>query len=320
MVESSGAPEEVTLSLELERLESFFVGGRSLDAKRIDSSRDDYLSGAMYVQRLVPVEKRYRWPLVLIHGGALTGVTWETTPDGREGWSTMFARRGFDVLVIDQAWRGRSAPDLIALDPRSAVAGDLPTPWTGSRAGLPIIVRDGGRFPMNEATHFMSQLAPDFGLSDAFAAGMPGVSAPRALPPIQELLDQIGPAVLVTHSQGGHLGWAAAISRPDHVVAIVSIEPGVVSPGLDDPGFPGIPVRIVWGDNLLGQPILNDELVRRCRAIARDRPLISIDELPAAGIRGNGHMMMMEDNNIEIADRIVIWLREVESELHASNS
>src|SRR4051794_24378718 len=51
MVGSSGAAKEVTLSLELERLESFFVSGRSLDAKRIDGSRDDYLSGAMYVQR-----------------------------------------------------------------------------------------------------------------------------------------------------------------------------------------------------------------------------------------------------------------------------
>jgi hypothetical protein len=31
------------------------------------------------------------------HGGGLTGVTYETTPDGRDGWLNMFIRKGWDV-------------------------------------------------------------------------------------------------------------------------------------------------------------------------------------------------------------------------------
>jgi hypothetical protein len=34
---------------------------------------------------------------LLWHGGGLTGVTYETTPDGRDGWLNMFVRSGWDV-------------------------------------------------------------------------------------------------------------------------------------------------------------------------------------------------------------------------------
>ena len=43
------------------------------------------------------------------HGGGLTGVTWETTPDGREGFDTLFLRHGFNVYVSDAVERGRAS-------------------------------------------------------------------------------------------------------------------------------------------------------------------------------------------------------------------
>ena len=39
------------------------------------------------------------------------------------------------------------------------------------------------------------------------------------------LLDKIGPAVVMTHSQGGAFGWPVADARPDLVKAILAIEP-----------------------------------------------------------------------------------------------
>ena len=39
------------------------------------------------------------------------------------------------------------------------------------------------------------------------------------------LLDRIGPAILITHSQGGTHGWLWADARPKLVKAIVAIEP-----------------------------------------------------------------------------------------------
>jgi hypothetical protein len=43
----------------------------------------------------------------MVHGSGHTGVTYETTPDGREGWATYFARKNFPVYVIDHVGRGR---------------------------------------------------------------------------------------------------------------------------------------------------------------------------------------------------------------------
>jgi pimeloyl-ACP methyl ester carboxylesterase len=39
------------------------------------------------------------------------------------------------------------------------------------------------------------------------------------------LLDRIGPAILLTHSQSGTFGWLIADARPDLVKAIVAMEP-----------------------------------------------------------------------------------------------
>jgi pimeloyl-ACP methyl ester carboxylesterase len=140
--------------------------------------------------------------------------------------------------------------------------------------------------------------------------GHPGISAPEALAPIIALLDKIGNAILVTHSQGGDLGWQVAIACPDKVAAIVAVEPARTAPGLSDPRFPDIPVRIVWGDNIPAEsPVLSQSDVAEGVNIAAERPSVSVDVLPESGIFGNGHMMMMEDNNVEIAKRIMMWLR-----------
>src|SRR6267378_23277 len=39
------------------------------------------------------------------------------------------------------------------------------------------------------------------------------------------LIDKIGPAILMTHSQGGAFGWPVADARPDQVKAILAVEP-----------------------------------------------------------------------------------------------
>src|SRR5262245_49881303 len=58
----------------------------------------------MYVQYRIP--KTVSGPaIVMVHGSGHTGATYETTPDGREGWATYFARKGFPVYVVDHSDR-----------------------------------------------------------------------------------------------------------------------------------------------------------------------------------------------------------------------
>ena len=41
----------------------------------------------------------------------------------------------------------------------------------------------------------------------------------------ERLLDRIGPAIVITHSQGGLYGWSWADSRPGLIKALIQIEP-----------------------------------------------------------------------------------------------
>jgi len=295
--------------LTLGAYESFYVGGEEREITGAFGPEQQVV-GAMYVQRMSPVE-RHRLPVVLVHGGMHSGVTWETTPDGREGWQTLLVRAGFDTYVIDQAFRGRSAPDLNGLNP--AVAGYAPTGpvfTCGSNLARQF-ERGGGRFDFAWLRAYLPQLWPDFFVPQAIAAGEPGRSDPRALGPLCDLVDRIDPCVLVTHSQGGHLGWQAARARPDKVAAIYAVEPATLS-GLESPDFPDIPVHILWGDGLTPDArTLSTRDLAEARDLAATRRQLTVEHLPESGIRGNGHMLMMEENSGELAERLSAWIARV---------
>ena len=107
---------------ELEKFGSFHVGGRLVEVEgkpkrtiwftETNSHEQDpngkFLIEQLYVQYFIPKNKKFDYPLVLLHGGGLTGACWETTPDGRPGWLNEFLLQGFAVYVIDNVERGRS--------------------------------------------------------------------------------------------------------------------------------------------------------------------------------------------------------------------
>ena len=74
----------------------------------LDSSGQTLHGDHAYVFYQVPVNAR-QLPLVMWHGHGQSAKTWETTPDGREGFQTLFLRRKFSVYLLDQPRRGRAA-------------------------------------------------------------------------------------------------------------------------------------------------------------------------------------------------------------------
>ncbi|MGV9869246.1 hypothetical protein [Rhodococcus koreensis] len=296
--------------LNLAKLESFYVGGSQRPVTTSMGGPDHIVADAMYVQHMSPRDKTFPLPVVFLHGGLHTGVTWETTPDGREGWQNLFVRGGFETYVIDQVSRGRSAPDLSALAPGTTTTTPTPEVAIVGSGNIALLTRGGNRFPQNVEDTYASQIWPDFGIIRAGRQGHRGISAPEALPPLERLLERIGSAILVTHSQGGDLGWKLAIACPDRVAGIVAIEPSRTATGLDRADFPEIPVYIMWGDNLPAEaPALAQKDVEEARRISRTRNNVTLDVLPEHGIFGNGHMLMMENNNFELAGRVFSWLR-----------
>ena len=167
-----------------------------------------------YVFYQIPAKAR-QLPLVMWHGIGQFSKTWETTPDGREGYQNIFLRRDFGVYLIDQPRRGDAG--------RSTQPATLtPTPdeqgWFGTfRLGIWPDFFPGVQFSHDpEALNqYFRQMTPSVGPID----GDVMTSAVAAL------FDKVGPAVLVTHSHSGGFGWRTAIKN-QNVRAIVSYEPG----------------------------------------------------------------------------------------------
>ena len=90
---------------------SFAVGGTvisnpgAFDLYKQTPEGQTFHGDHAYVFYQVPVNAR-KLPLVFWHGAEQFSKTWETTPDGREGYQNIFLRRGFAVYVIDQPRRG----------------------------------------------------------------------------------------------------------------------------------------------------------------------------------------------------------------------
>ena len=58
-----------------------------------------------YVHYQIPSNAR-SIPLVFLHGDGQFSKCWGSTPDGREGFQSIFLRRRFSVYLVDQPRRG----------------------------------------------------------------------------------------------------------------------------------------------------------------------------------------------------------------------
>ncbi len=279
----------------------------------------------------IPVNAR-QLPLVMWHGFGQFSKTWETTPDGREGFQNIFLRRRFSVYLIDQPRRGNAS--------RGTVEGTYaPTPdeqgWFGTfRLGIWPDYFEGVQFSKDpEALNqFFRQMVPNVGPID-ISVNVDAVSA---------LFNKIGPAILVTHSHSGGMGWLTAVKN-QNVKAIVSFEPGsgflfpegeVPAPKpssggtLTAVGLPledflkltKIPIVIYYGDFIPMEPHPNPgqdgwrvrlEMAKLWRDVVnRHGGDVTLIHLPEIGIKGNTHFPFSDLNNLEIADLMSEWLKK----------
>lgn len=308
-------------SLVIERQGSFFVGGRDLRADTLSTSPLYPAEGTIavdqiYVRYQVPAVAVKRCPVALVHGCCLTGKTWETTPDGRMGWDEYFVRQGHPTYVVDQAWRGRSAwsPAAVnAVATGAAPPDSLPTLFSPGREAAWTIFRFGPvypeafpglRFPLEAAPELWKQMVPDWAL---------GLPVPNpTVPALAELCGRLHGTVLVSHSQSGIYPFHVAMSGADGVLGIVALEPAAVpAPGDDLASLATVPVLIVYGDHVA----LSERWAPRLEAArAFVRALndagghAELAVLPEAGISGNSHMLMHDDNSLDIAALVVAWI------------
>jgi pimeloyl-ACP methyl ester carboxylesterase len=275
----------------------------------------------MYVQYQVPeARNRAAYPVIMVHGSGHTGKTYEETPDGRIGWAEYFVRRGVPVYVVDHSGRARSGFDPTPSNRAKIEKNPSLIPsfaeftneqaWTAFRFGPTAFTPyENTRFPITARDEYFAQMVPN--TETSYPDG--GESTVAAL---AALLDRIGPAVVMVHSQSGAYGIGAAIARPDLAKAIVSVEPRscAMTDGNVKTVFTRVALLTVFGDffgtNVSDWPGRMAECVG---AVARIKTAGGIAEnihLPDRGIRGNSHMLMMDLNNQQIADIILAWLAD----------
>jgi pimeloyl-ACP methyl ester carboxylesterase len=259
------------------------------------------------------------------HGHGQSAKTWETTPDGREGFQNIFLRRRFPVYLVDQPRRGRASRSTVPMNLTAAPDEQL---WFGIfRLGVWPNLFPGVQFSQRQEAleQFFRAMVPNTGPYDAEV----NVAVVNAL------FDRIGPAILVTHSQSGGLGWRTAIKNRN-LRAIVSYEPGSGFPfpegetpaGYASPGVPladfmlltKIPIVMYFGDNIPEEPVAEPgkDQWRRFLAVARlwrdavnrRGGDVTLVHLPEKGIRGNTHFPMSDLNNGQIADLLSQYLAE----------
>jgi pimeloyl-ACP methyl ester carboxylesterase len=341
----------------------FFVGGAY--AKTKDGQ---IMIGQMFVQYQVPQNRTQPYPVVMWHGGGQTGTNFLATPDGRPGWADYFLRQGYAVYVVDQPGRARSGYF-------TEVYGPTRRPNTGAMSRRFTAPANSNEYPQAKRhTQWPGSGTPGDPVFDQFFASQ--VEDIQDVGMIERLnraagvalLDRIGPAILLTHSQSGPFGWGIADARPRLVKGIVAIEPNgpafheaamIGAPDWFKDGPLGRPWGITRGPLTYAPPAASPEDLKMTRQAAADGPelvrcwaqgaparqlpnlmgipiLIVVSEasyhapydhctskylaqagvqhefvrLPDKGIRGNGHMMMLEKNNLDIAALLHGWTQK----------
>ena len=285
-----------------------------------------------YVEYQIPVNPR-QLSMLMVHSASTQ--TWEKTFAGDEGYKNIFLRRGFSVYITDAPRVGRGGWGCREWTYTPDIGRDQ-NQVTGWRLGLwnppdPPEFFPGVQFPVT-----------DYAIDQVLRARYPEFGGPEdeqlETDALSTLLDEIGPAIMLTHSGSGIRGWWTRL-KSENVKGIIAYEPtDFVAPegevwAANPPGRRGpetvplaefeelakIPIQIVFGDNIPAEPTGTgrDNWVRAkanakefVAAINRHGGDAEVLVLPDVGIYGNTHFPMSDMNNLEIADLLSKYLKD----------
>lgn len=204
-------PNHESTALKLADQGCFWVG-----VQRKQMSYGTIPMGQTYVQYMIPAEKKHPYPIVMVHGGGGQGMHMMGI-GRRPGWVHYFVQAGYAVYWIDRPGFGRSPYHPDALGPSHL--RNVP-PFEGLITSTAVFNTSQWPGPGGMNDPLVEQfMACEVGnvADEAFHTELNirgGV----------ELLDRIGPCILLTHAFGGFWGWVVADQRPKLVKAILAME------------------------------------------------------------------------------------------------
>jgi pimeloyl-ACP methyl ester carboxylesterase len=300
---------------------SLEAGGRTIDCTSNDGGDPNskrWPSGHVVVDNVYatyqyPADRRYPHPILFNSGGGHTARVYDTTPDGREGWLTLFLREGFAVYGVDRPNTGRSGTDICRINAvrlGRAPASELPainryaaeSSWVtfrwGPKFGEPFA---NTQFPIEAVDNYYPQTVSTYRDPEETRKSVAAFSA---------LIDKVPEQVIIqSWSSSGLLGYLTAIERVDRVRAILAVETSPTAfdeiPAAGRLKLARIPILIVIGDRAQDRVDASRRFQKEMAAIGGS---VTVDVLPEAGIFGNGHTLILEKNNKQIMHRMIAWL------------
>jgi len=175
--------------------------------ERATLARGTVVNGSqMFVERWIPAAVRHPYPVVLVHGGYGQGSDWLSTPDGRRGWTTRLLEAGYKVYVVDRPGQGRNP-----YQPFVHGLFDAQSPTFEKIAAE--MKRDVNDPQVAQVVASMNQPMAHNSATEALWRSRGSI-----------LLDDIGPAIFITHGDGAFFAWMTAQGRPALVKGVVEVE------------------------------------------------------------------------------------------------
>ncbi len=316
-------------SIQLKNVSSYFVGGENKTisgagvrnvsyslsgVSRPYSIDGDYEYGQMYVQVYEQAQARYQAPLLMWHGGGMTGTVWESTANGEPGWLDYFLKEGYSVYVSDAVERGRSGFDPTAVMNGTPLFRSKQEAWELFRIGTKEGYCDsaeeripfpGAQFPAASFDFYCRSFVPRF-------EGNRG----QIVAAYKQMIGELPESIIMAHSQGGGFALQVVSETPLPVKAVVAVEPSGAPELTDDVDWKAvgkIPHLIVWGDHFEQHKVwqsYRSSVDRYVDKVRKNEGNIDVISLPSIGISGNSHCPMSDLNSEQVADVIAAWLRE----------
>jgi hypothetical protein len=180
-------------------------------------------------------------------------------------------------------------------------------------------------FPLAAVDEYYKQLVPN---AEATLPGSVCMTCdPQALSPANTwtpqnlalLVERLGGAIVATHSQSGIMGHHMVRilkerGRLDLVKGLITIEGGcsLAQSGLTAADFDAIPYLALKGDYTATSPQCQESVDAINARRAQDQGAAHAEymKLDERGMLGVTHMMMLDSNNLEIADLMLEWVGE----------
>lgn len=301
----------------------FYLGGENVERPATGiygKITDDIHVNQIAVLHLEPATTNPRAPIIMLPGYGLSSDIYLERVDGRDGWAMQFVRRGYPVYLVEPTHTTVSGIDTgFYLKPKNGTgthqlfSWGIKQAWTrfglGPKYG---ILYSDSRFDRKFYTQFVAGFT---GVATDAITGkhMIAYQLKSNVDALAALLKKVGPATILVHSASGVPGFVTAEKYPDLVNAVINVEP-IGCPAKHKTALRGVPVLSIFGDHMKTRPQIaarRDECRTMVANVKAEGVPAKFISLPDLGIKGNSHLMMLENNSVQIAGMMLKWLKGI---------